>query len=126
MRGLNKVMLIGNLGRDPEVQYVEGSIPLAKITLATTEFYKDKEGTLQTQTEWHKIVFWRGMAELVAKQLRKGSLVYIEGKIHSRTWEDAEGKKKYAVEIVGENFIVLDKKIDTPHTEISPNPTIPE
>ncbi|MCX6208978.1 MAG: single-stranded DNA-binding protein [Bacteroidetes bacterium] len=110
MRGVNKVMLIGNLGKDPEFQMLEGNIPVAKFPLATTETYKDKTGKLQSQTEWHTVVYWRGLAELAQKYLHKGSLIYVEGRLRTRSWEDKEGNKKFATEIVGENLIMLEKK----------------
>jgi len=110
MRGLNRVMLIGNLGKDPEVQMLEGQVPVAKFPLATTETHKDRTGKLVSQTEWHAVVLWRGLAELAQKYLHKGSLVYIEGRLRTRSWEDKEGHKKFATEVVGENLIMLDKK----------------
>jgi single-strand DNA-binding protein len=110
MRGVNKVVLIGNLGKDPDVQYLEGNIAVAKFSLATTETYKDRSGKLISQTEWHMVVLWRGLAELAQKYLHKGSLVYIEGRLKTRTWDDKEGNKKFATEIIGENMIMLDKR----------------
>jgi single-strand DNA-binding protein len=112
MRGVNKVMLIGNLGKDPDVQYLEGHIGVAKFPLATTETFKDKTGKLVSQTEWHTIVLWRGLAELAQKYLHKGSLVFIEGRLKTRTWEDKEGNKKFSTEIIGENLIMLEKRND--------------
>ena len=93
MRGVNRVMLIGNLGKDPDMQFLEGNIGVAKFSLATTETYKDKSGKLISQTEWHTVVLWRGLAELAQKYLHKGSLVYIEGRLKTRSWEDKEGNK---------------------------------
>jgi len=113
MRGVNKVMLIGNLGKDPDVQQLEGNIAVAKFPLATTETYKDRTGKLVAQTEWHTVVLWRGLAELAQKYLHKGSLIYVEGKLRTRSWEDKEGHKKYATEIVGDNLIMLDKRVDS-------------
>ena len=110
MRGVNRVMLIGNLGKDPDMQFLEGNIAVAKFSLATTETYKDKSGRLISQTEWHTIVLWRGLAELAQKFLHRGSLVYIEGRLKTRSWEDKEGNKKFATEIVGDNLIMLDKR----------------
>ncbi len=110
MRGVNRVMLIGNLGKDPDMQFLEGNIGVAKFSLATTETYKDRSGRLISQTEWHTIVLWRGLAELAQKYLHRGSLVYIEGRLKTRSWEDKEGNKKFATEIVGDNLIMLDKK----------------
>ena len=115
MRGVNRVMLIGNLGRDPDVQYLEGNIAVAKFPLATTETFKDRAGKLISQTEWHTVVLWRGLAELAQKYLHKGSLVYIEGRLRTRSWEDKEGNKKFATEVVGDNLIMLDKRSDTAH-----------
>jgi single-strand DNA-binding protein len=112
MRGVNRVMLIGNLGKDPDMQFLEGNIGVAKFSLATTETYKDRSGKLISQTEWHTIVLWRGLAELAQKYLHKGSLVYIEGRLKTRSWEDKEGNKKFATEIVGDNLIMLDKRTD--------------
>src|SRR5690349_12384637 len=124
MRGVNRVMLIGNLGKDPDVQFLEGNIAVAKFPLATTETFKDRSGKLISQTEWHTVVLWRGLAELAQKYLHKGSLVYIEGRLRTRSWEDKEGNKKFATEVVGDNLIMLDKRSDghsshgpTTHTE---------
>lgn len=112
MRGVNKVMLIGNLGKDPEIQYLEGNIPVSKFPLATTETYKDRNGKLMSQTEWHNLVLWRGLAELAQKYLHKGSLVYIEGRLKTRYWEDREHNKKCITEIIADNLIMLDKKLE--------------
>ncbi|WP_457831465.1 single-stranded DNA-binding protein, partial [Staphylococcus aureus] len=84
----------------------------AKFPLATTETYKDRTGKLVSQTEWHTIVLWRGLAELSQKYLHKGSLIYVEGRLRTRSWEDKEGNKKFATEIVGDNLIMLDKRAD--------------
>lgn len=112
MRGVNRVMLIGNLGKDPDVQFLEGNIGVAKFPLATTETFKDRSGKLISQTEWHTVVLWRGLAELAQKYLHKGSLVYIEGRLRTRSWEDKEGNRKFATEVVGDNLIMLDKRTD--------------
>src|ERR1044072_9929398 len=113
MRGVNRVMLIGNLGKDPEIQYLEKNISVAKFPLATTETHKDKNGKLVSQTEWHIIVLWRGLAELAQKYLHKGSLIYVEGRLRTRSWEDREGNKKFATEIVADNLIMLDKRSES-------------
>lgn len=110
MRGVNLVILIGNLGKDPEMQYLEGNIGVVKFSLATTETHKDRGGKLISQTEWHIVVLWRGLADLAQKYLHKGSLVYIEGRLRTRSWEDKEGNKKFATEVVGDNLIMLDKR----------------
>ena len=105
-------MLIGNLGKDPDMQYLEGNIGVAKFPLATTETFKYRSGKLVSQTEWHTVVLWRGLAELAQKYLHKGSLVYIEGRLRTRSWEDKEGTRKFATEVVGDNLIMLDKRTD--------------
>lgn len=120
MRGVNRVMLIGNLGKDPDIQYLEGNIGVAKFSLATTETFKDRAGKLISQTEWHTVVLWRGLAELAGKYLHKGSLVYIEGRLRTRSWEDKEGNKKFATEVVGDNLIMLDKRVDATHSALPP------
>ncbi len=122
MRGVNKVILVGNLGRDPEIQYLPGSIAVAKFSLATTENFKDKSGKQVSQTEWHTIVLWRGLAELAGKYLHKGSLVYIEGRLHTRSWEDKDMHRKHATEVVGDNLIMLDKRSDQPETPAEGEP----
>lgn len=114
MRGVNRVMLIGNLGKDPDVQFLEGNIAVAKFPLATTETFKDRSGKLVSQTEWHTVVLWRGLAELAQKYLHKSSLVYIEGRLRTRSWEDKDGNRKSATEVVGDNLIMLDKRTDAP------------
>lgn len=110
MRGVNKVTLIGNLGKDPDLQYLEGNIAVAKFPLATTETFKDKTGNLVSQTEWHTVVLWRGLAELAQKYLHKGSLVYIEGRLRTRSWEDKDKNRRFSTEIVGDNLVMLDKR----------------
>jgi len=110
MRGINKVILVGNLGKDPEVHILEGNICVAKFPVATTETYKDRNGKLISQTEWHNIVVWRGLAELAEKYLRKSSLVYIEGKLKTRNWQDKDGQRKVLTEIIGDSLIMLDKR----------------
>lgn len=112
MRGLNKVSLIGNLGKDPEFHYLEGKVAVARFSLATTEAFKDKIGEMQTHTEWHAVVLWRGLAELTNKYLSKGSLVFIEGKLKTRSYEDKEGNKRYVTEVIAEQLILLDKKTE--------------
>jgi single-strand DNA-binding protein len=112
MRGLNRVMLIGNLGKDPDVQYLEGNISMAKFPLATTEMFKERSGKMATQTEWHNIILWRGLADLAQKFLHKGSLIYLEGRLRTRSWEDREGHKKFVTEIMADNFIMLDRRTD--------------
>jgi single-strand DNA-binding protein len=109
-------MLIGNLGKDPDVQFLEGNIGVAKFPLATTETFKDRSGKLISQTEWHTVVLWRGLAELAQKYLHKGSLVYIEGRLRTRSWEDKEGNRKFATEVVGDNLSMLDKRTDGTHS----------
>jgi single-strand DNA-binding protein len=110
MRGVNRVILIGNLGRDPDIQYIEGNIAVAKFPLATTETFKDKNGNLTSQTEWHTVVLWRGLADLAQKYLHKGSLVFIEGRLRTRNWEDQNKNRRFSTEIVGDNLVMLDKK----------------
>ena len=110
MAGVNKVILVGNLGKDPEVKYLDNGVAVANFSLATTETYKNKEGERVSQTEWHNIVLWRGLAEVAEKYLQKGSNVYIEGKIKTRKWEDKEGNTRYTTEILGDNMTMLGKK----------------
>lgn len=112
MSGVNKVILVGNLGKDPEVKHIDGNIPVAKFPLATSESYKNRDGQKIDNTEWHNIVLWRGLAEVAEKYLKKGTLVYIEGKIKTRSWEDKDGNKKYMTEISGENLTILSRKSD--------------
>ena len=114
MAGINKVILVGNLGRDPEVRYTQAQVPVCSFPMATSETYKDRQtGERMTQTEWHNVVLWRGQAEVAQRFLRKGSLVYIEGKLRTRNWEDAQGQRRYTTEVVGEVLQLLDKP-DTP------------
>ena len=112
MRGLNKVTLIGNLGKDPEVQVLEGNVAVAKFSLATSESYRDKSGQPHTSTDWHTVVLWRSLAELAQAYLRKGSLVYLEGKLKTHHYDDAAGVRHYVTEIIGEHLLLLDKKPD--------------
>ena len=110
MAGVNKVILVGNLGKDPELKYLEGNIARANFSIATSEFHKDKNGNKIEQTEWHNIVVWRSMAESAEKLLKKGTQIYLEGKLQTRQWIDKEGNKRNITEIVGESFLVLQRK----------------
>jgi single-strand DNA-binding protein len=115
MSGVNKVILVGHLGKDPEVRHLDNNVSVASFPLATSETY-NKDGRRVEQTEWHNIVMWRGLADIAAKYLHKGKLVYIEGKIRTRTYEDKEGIKRYATEIVAESFNMLGRKTDFENT----------
>jgi single-strand DNA-binding protein len=109
MSGVNKVILVGNVGKDPEMRHLEGNISVAKFPLATSEVYK-KDGQRITQTEWHNVVLWRGLADVAEKYVKKGSLIYIEGRLRSSSWEDKDGVKKYKTEIVAENMTLLGRR----------------
>lgn len=111
MSGINKVILVGHLGKDPEIRHLEGNVTVASFPLATSETY-NKDGRKMEQTEWHNIVMWRGLAEVAAKYLFKGKLVYIEGKLRTRNYEDKEGIRRYTTEIVAENFTLLGRRSD--------------
>lgn len=110
MAGVNKVILLGNLGKDPEVRHLEGGVTVANFPLATSETYKDKQGNRQEKTEWHNIVLWRGLADVAEKYLKKGSQIYLEGRLQTRKWEDKEGHSRYTTEVVGDNFVMLNRK----------------
>ncbi len=118
MAGVNKVILIGNLGKDPELKYLEGNIAKLSFSLATTEVYKDKNGNKVEHTEWHNIIMWRGIAENAEKLLKKGMQVYIEGKLQTRQWTDKDGQKKNITEIIAENFNLLQRR-ESPNTGAS-------
>ena len=108
MAGVNKVILVGNLGKDPEVRHLESGVMVANFTLATTESYKDRTtGERKQMTEWHNIVLWRGLAEVAEKYLKKGNQVYVEGKLRTRSWNDQEGNTRYTTEIVADNMTML-------------------
>lgn len=113
---VNKVILIGNVGKDPEVRHLESGSVTASFTLATTEKYKDKQGELQTTTQWHNIVIWGPLAEIAEKYVRKGSKLYVEGVIRYEKYTDKEGVVKYITKIICSNFSMLDSK---PKSEIS-------
>lgn len=107
-RSVNKVILIGNLGKDPEVKYTPTGTPVAKFSLATNESYKDKAGQWQERTEWHNIVAWQRLAEIVGEYVKKGSKLYIEGRIQTSSWDDKQtGEKKYKTEIIANELVLL-------------------
>ena len=109
MSGVNKVILIGNLGKDPEVKYLDNGVAVANLSLATSENYKNKDGEKVTQTEWHDIVLWRGLAEVAEKYLKKGSSVYIEGKLRTNKWVDKDENIRYKTEILADKLTMLGK-----------------
>jgi len=107
-KSVNKVILLGNLGKDPEVKYTPSGTPVAKITVATNERFKDKDGQWQDRTEWHNVVLWQRLAEIAGEYLKKGGKVYVEGKLQTRSWEDKQsGQKKYMTEIVANDLVLL-------------------
>lgn len=107
---VNKAQLIGNVGQDPQVTYLDSGVAVANFSLATNETYKDKEGNKQTRTEWHKIVAWRQLAEIIEKYVKQGSKLYIEGKIRTRKYKDKEGNERYTTEIYADQMVMLDSK----------------
>jgi single-strand DNA-binding protein len=124
---VNKVILVGNVGKDPDVRHLEGGTSVASFPLATSETYKNKSGEKVTNTEWHNIVVWRGLAEVAEKYVKKGAQLYIDGRIRSRSYDDKDGNKKYITEIYADTLRLLGKKSDTdsgsdepPHLEDKP------
>lgn len=129
--GLNKVILIGNLGRDPEVRYTPGGLAVANFSMATSETWKNKEGEKETRTEWHKIVAWGKLGEICGEYLSKGKQVYIEGRIQTREWEDKEGNKRYTTEIIALQMLMLGSRESADESRPSPSsdmetPNLPE
>jgi single-strand DNA-binding protein len=132
MARLNKVMLIGHLGKDPELKYTPGGTAVATFSLATNEGYKDKDGNWQERPEWHRLVVWNKQAETAAEYLKKGQQVYVEGRLQTRTWEK-DGQKHYTTEIVVQNFQMLGRKseggtggapeIPPPSDDLAPPPS---
>ena len=117
MRNVNKVILIGHLGKDPEIHYLDNNIPLAKFTLATGETYMDrKTNERREETQWHNIILWRGLAEVAEKYLKKGRLVYIEGKLTHRRFEGKDGQMRYITEVVGRDMVMLESRSDSNYT----------
>ena len=110
MAGVNKVILLGNLGKDPEVRAIDNGRKVARFTLATTESYRNQQGERVDQTEWHNVVFWGPVTDVIEKYLKKGNQVYIEGKISNRSYDDKDGVKKYITEIVGQNLTLVGGK----------------
>jgi single-strand DNA-binding protein len=110
---VNKVILIGRLGKDPEVKYTQGGTAIARFSLATDEFWKDQNGERQQRTEWHNIVAWDKLADICGQYLTKGKQVYIEGKLQTRSWEDKEGNKRYTTEIRADNMVMLGTRGDS-------------
>src|SRR5512136_2294397 len=107
MGSVNKVILVGNLGRDAEMRYTPGGAAVATLSLATTEVFKDKDGQRQEQTEWHRVVLWGKTAETLSEYLRKGKQIYVEGRLQTRSWDDKEGKKRYATEVKSDRIVLL-------------------
>ncbi|GAB4453008.1 MAG: hypothetical protein OHK0036_15450 [Bacteroidia bacterium] len=124
MANVNKVILIGNVGRDPEIRYMNNNVPKATFVMATHEYFKDSQGKKVEQTEWHNIVCWRALAEIAQKILKKGMKVYVEGRLQTRHWVDKNGNKKQITEIVADNFIVIRKIYNKQEEQELSNETI--
>ncbi len=107
---VNKVILIGNAGKDPEIRHLESGVPVCTLPLATSETYTNKSGEKVSNTEWHNIVLWRGLAEVAQKYVKKGSQIFIEGRIRTRSWDDKEGNKRYTTEIIADTLQLLGRK----------------
>lgn len=123
MAGINKVIVLGNLGKDPEMRHTPAGVPVCSFSVATTEVYIDKQsGEKREITEWHNIVLWRRLAETAEKYLRKGSQVYIEGKLRTRSWDDEAGQKRYTTEIVGDVMQLLGRASDGAARNAAPHP----
>jgi single-strand DNA-binding protein len=123
---VNKVILVGNVGQDPEVRYLDTNVPVCTLRMATSDVYKNKIGERVTTTEWHNVVLWRGLAEVAEKYVHKGSQIYIEGKLRTRSWEDKDKNKKYITEIVADVMQLLGKKSDEHSSTSAPIPDTSE
>ncbi|MFV0521055.1 MAG: single-stranded DNA-binding protein [Mangrovibacterium sp.] len=125
---VNKVILIGNVGQDPEVKYLEQNVAVANFSLATTERYTGKDGNKVENTEWHRIVVWRGLASVVEKYVKKGSKLYVEGRLRTREWTDKDGNKRYTTEIYADNLEMLDTRANSdatlPQPQATPKPDL--
>jgi len=110
MRGINKVKLVGNSGKETEFKTLQDGTPVAKLAIATTETYRLKNGETQNRTDWHTIIVWRGLATFAQQYIKKGALLYVEGKLRNRQYEDKDGQKKYITEVVADQVVLLDKK----------------
>ena len=108
--GVNKVILVGNMGSDPEVKYTPSGVPVVNFSLATSESWTDKSGERQERTEWHRLVLWRKLAEIAGQYLKKGSKIYVEGKLQTRSWDDPNGQKRYTTEVVVNDMQMLDSR----------------
>lgn len=109
---VNKVILVGHVGQDPEVRYIDNNTPVCTIRMATSDVYKNKNGERVTTTEWHSVVLWRGLAEVAEKYVKKGSQIYIEGKLRTRSWDDKDKNKRYTTEVVADVMQLLGKRSD--------------
>lgn len=121
-RSLNKVQIIGNLGKDPEVRHFEGDMSVARLAVATDESYKDKNGQMVERTEWHNVVLWRGLSKVAEQYLKKGDKVYIEGRIRTRSWEAENKEMKYITEVEGQQMIMLTPKGTSGNAAPMPSP----
>lgn len=110
MSSINKHIVLGRLGADPEVRYTQSNIAVATVSIATSERYKDKDGQVQEKTQWHRVTFWNKLAEIASQYLKKGSLVYVEGPAETREWEDKDGIKRYTTEIKAREMKMLSSK----------------
>ena len=115
---VNKVVLIGNLGADPEVRFTPSGVQVVSLTLATSESWNDKNGERQERTEWHRLVLWRKLAEIADQFLKKGSKIYVEGKLQTHSWDDQKGQKRYVTEVVVNNIEMLDGASSTSSAEV--------
>lgn len=126
MAGVNKVILIGRLGADPEVRYTSNGTPVASFRIATSESWTNKDGQREERTEWHRIVTWRKLAEICGEYLSKGKQVYIEGRLQTREWEDRDGVKRWTTEITAQNMQMLGSPDDQTRTSEPSGPSVPE
>lgn len=119
---VNKVILVGRLGQDPEVRFTQGGTAVANLRIATDETWKDQSGERQQRTEWHTVVLWRRLAEICGQYLSKGRLVYIEGKLQTRSWQDREGNKRYSTEVQADNMVMLGGRSEEGHAAPAAHP----
>ncbi len=117
---VNKVILVGRLGQDPELRYTPGGAAVTTCSVATNEVWKDQDGNKQERTDWHRVVFWRKQAELAGEYLRKGSRLYVEGRLQTRSWDDKDGNKRYTTEVVADRLEFLDARGEAGDADSTP------